>query len=88
VREKQEIFHFLVKVDQEEIGNGKRIKIQFLIVMDIDYEIEHRRVRDIRQCDRNDFDENPNRVQDLGRNRGRGHDLDHVLDQHQDQDRG
>lgn len=56
--------------------------------MDIDYEIEHRRARDIRQCDRNDLDENPNRVQDLGRNRGRGHDLDHVLDQHQDQDRG
>lgn len=69
---------------QKEIGNGKKIKTQFLIVMDIDHEIGHRRARDIRQCDRNDFDENP--VQDLGHNLDHGHDLDHDLGQRRDQD--
>lgn len=62
--------------------------------MDIDYEIVHHRGRDIHQSDRNDSDENPNRVQDLGHSLDRGHDLDHghdldrVLDQRQDQDQG
>lgn len=54
--------------------------------MDIDYEIVHHRGRGIRQSDRNDSDENLNRVQDLGHSLDRGHDLDRVLDQRQDQD--